>query len=457
MTPILEVTNFSYTYPDKEGPVFSEKISLAVAAGECVCLTGPSGCGKTTFLLAIQGLLRGGATEGNIRIADSTNVAVGLVFQNAESQILCTTVEDEVAFGPENLGLPADQIARRVQESLEAVGLSGFEKRNVEELSAGEQHRLTIASVLSLKPGLLLLDEPTCQLDAPGKERLMAVLKSLKQQGQALLVTDHDLTPYENIANRFIFLKNGHHHQEVNIPSPPQISYDRQKEESASSSEKKPAIVVEGLCVAGPASQNPLIFQDAQVTVYQGELIHLFGLNGAGKSTFLRCLVGFVTPEAGSIRIGGMNPPWPERLMGKVGFLSQNPQRQLFEDTVFAEVAFSLTRMKLSQPEINESVAEALALCDIPLLAEQSPLTLSFGEQHRVALASAIATHPEVLLFDEPFSGLDFLLRKRILDILSELRRVRGTTVLIASHDPLPLQNWADRRVVVEKGKLYAS
>ena len=453
MTPILEVINFSYTYPDKKAPVFSEKISLTVAAGECVCLTGPSGCGKTTLLLAIQGLLQGGETAGTIRITlTSRAVAVGMVFQNAEAQILCTTVEDEVAFGPENLGLRAEEIAPRIHESLESVGLSGFEKRNVEELSAGETHRLTIASVLSLKPGLLLLDEPTCQLDAPGKECLIAVLQSLKKQGQALLVADHDLNPYQDIANRFIFLKNGQSHRAI-ARSQSKLPHDK----NASHPKEKLAIVVDDLQVLGTAPDRPLIFQSAHVTVYQGELIHLFGLNGAGKSTFLRCLVGFVTPEAGTIQIAGISPPQPERMLGKVGFLSQNPQRQLFEDTVFAEVAFSLKRMRLSHQVINERVAESLALCDISLLAEQSPLTLSFGEQHRVALASAIACHPDVLLFDEPFSGLDFPLRKRILDILSELRQRQKTTVIIASHDPLPDKQWADRSVVVEPGKLYES
>jgi ATPase components of various ABC-type transport systems, contain duplicated ATPase len=453
MTPILEVTNFSYTYPDTEESIFSEGISFSVSAGECVCLTGPSGCGKTTLLLAIQGLLRGGEVGGSIKITgNSSTVAGGMVFQNAESQILCTTVEDEVAFGPENLGLPADEITGRVHESLAAVGLAGFEKRNVEELSAGETHRLTIASVLSMKPGLLLLDEPTCQLDGPGKERLMAVLQSLKKQGQALLVADHDLNPYQDIASRFIFLDNGQPHQTIAF-SQSNVSPGK----NASHPKEKPAIVVDDLQVLGSAPDRPLIFQSAHVTVYQGELIHLFGLNGAGKSTFLRCLVGFVTPEAGNIQIVGMNSPRPERMLGKVGFLSQNPQRQLFEDTVFAEVAFSLKRMGLSAQQIHEWVTEALSLCDISLLAERSPLTLSFGEQHRVALASAIACHPKVLLFDEPFSGLDFSLRKRILDILSELRQRQKTTVLIASHDRLPDKHWADRSVVVEQGKLYAS
>jgi energy-coupling factor transport system ATP-binding protein len=159
-------------------------------------------------------------------------------------------------------------------------------------------------------------------------------------------------------------------------------------------------------------------------------------------------------PDSGSIQAVGIENPRPTRLLGKLGFLFQNPQRQIFEDTVYEEVAFSLKRMGISKEEINKRVVEALTLCDISDLSDRPPLTLSFGEQHRVALASVIAPRPEALLLDEPFAGLDFAQRYRILRILSELRLQYGTTVLIASHDLLLEPHWADRILNLQEGKI---
>lgn len=165
----VEVVDLSYRYPGAGAEVL-RGISLFLKGGECICLTGPSGCGKSTLLLAISGLLKGGDLKGSCRAGNGDRTPpMGIVFQNAESQILSTTVEDEVAFGPMNLGLPAGETGKRVRTALQAVGLSGYETRNVEELSAGEKHRLTLASVLSMEPPVFLLDEPTAQLDRKGK------------------------------------------------------------------------------------------------------------------------------------------------------------------------------------------------------------------------------------------------------------------------------------------------
>jgi energy-coupling factor transporter ATP-binding protein EcfA2 len=191
--------------------------------------------------------------------------------------------------------------------------------------------------------------------------------------------------------------------------------------------------------------------------IHSGELIHLFGRNGAGKSTLLKCIAGLMTPDSGSIQAVGIEKPLPDRLLGKLGFLFQNPQRQIFEDTVYEEVAFSLKRMGMSKGEVKNRVMEALTFCDVSDLSDRPPLTLSFGEQHRVELASVIAPRPEVLLLDEPFAGLDFVQRHRILQILSELNQRYGTAVLIASHDLLPQPHWADRILNLKGGEIETS
>jgi energy-coupling factor transport system ATP-binding protein len=451
MNRALEMINFSYTYPEAPGPSVYDT-SLNVDEGECVCVTGPSGCGKTTLLMAVQGLLKTGQAGGAIRLRkNGWNLTVGMVFQNAETQILCNTVEDEVAFGPENLDRFS---AETVQDALWAVGLKGFEKRNVEQLSAGQKHRLTIASVISMEPGLLLLDEPTSQLDTEGKEKLMEVLKRLKERGHALLITDHNLDPFRFIADRFVFMESGHILRVTHDANTSLLSgLSRSVDEKTTSEVIGPlAIAVENLHLSG--INGTKLFNGVNMRIHQGELVHLFGRNGAGKSTLLRCIAGLVTPVSGSINVVGIKAPCPDRLLGKVGFLFQNPQRQIFEDTVYEEVAFSLKRMGISEEEIQRRVVEALTLCDVFDLRGRSPFTLSFGEQHRVALASVIAPWPGVLLLDEPFAGLDLAQRHRILHILTEVSRRYGTTVLIASHDLLPDPCWADRILKLQEGKI---
>ena len=197
---VLNIDGLGYRYPGASTPALTN-VSCAIKAGECICLTGDSGCGKTTLLLAIKGLLRGGSHSGTIKIAlpvsqDAWSVPVGLVFQKAESQILCTTVAEEVAFGPENLCAPPEEIDVRVRKALMSVGLDGCETRNVERFSAGQKQRLTIASVLSMNPSLLLLDEPTSQLDRQGKQELCTLLAGFKKQGYTIVMTEHDPRPF---------------------------------------------------------------------------------------------------------------------------------------------------------------------------------------------------------------------------------------------------------------------
>jgi len=449
MNPALQMINFSYTYPDTPVPSLYDA-SLNINEGECVCVTGPSGCGKTTLLMAIQGLLKAGNASGTMCLRkNGWNLDVGMVFQNAESQILCTTVEDEVAFGPDNLGLLSKE---GVQDSLCNVGLTGFEKRNVEQLSAGEKHRLTIASVISMEPGLLLLDEPTSQLDTDGKQKLMEILKRLKERGHALLITDHNLDPFRSIADRFVFMKSGHILGELFHDMNTLSLSKRVNQKIAPEVDGPLAIEVENLYLSGTNGTN--VFRGANMRIHRGELVHLFGQNGAGKSTLMKCIAGLMTLDSGSIQVVGIDTPRPDRLLGKVGFLFQNPQRQIFEDTVYEEVAFSLKRMGILKEETHRRVVETLTLCDVIDLSGRPPLTLSFGEQHRVALASVIAPRPEVLLLDEPFAGLDLAQRHRILHILSELKQRYGTTVLIASHDLLPEPHWADRVLNLQGGRV---
>lgn len=453
---LLEIKEFSYTYPGAAAPVF-DGVSLILRRGECLCLTGPSGCGKTTLLLAVKRLLRGGIRRGEIIMADrggdrSELQVAGLVFQNAESQILCTTVAEEIAFGPENLCVPPDQITRRVFQSLQSVNLTQYENRSVEQLSAGQKQRLTIASVLAMEARLLLLDEPTSQLDRQGKEELFIVLKSLKQQGFSFLIAAHDLEPLREIVDRTLLLNKGTVRELREERSLKTAATQRGTSSRRDANRDGLALVCRDLCFSYPETGK--VLENINLAIFRGERIHLSGRNGAGKSSLLRCLVGMETPDSGEVMIAGLRAPQPASLLGKVGLLVQNPTRQLFEDTVAAEVAFSLKKLSRPAGELTKTVAETLITCEIRHLAERAPLTLSFGEQHRVALAAVLAPRPEVLLLDEPFAGLDGEQQQRLLEILAGLPERFGTTVIIASHDPLPSPLWADRELRIEEGFL---
>ena len=460
---MLVVKSLSYTYPGSGAPALSD-VSLGARAGECVCITGPSGCGKTTLLLAMKGLLHAGTLQGEVAVdvpgasGEHLRTDVGLVFQNAESQILCSTVAEEVAFGPENLCVPPHEIRERIRGALEDVRLTGFESRNVERLSAGQKHRLAIASVLSMRPRVLLLDEPTSQLDATGKSELAAVLRHLKTLGYVLVIVEHNLEPFGELADRYLVMENGRI-LEVSDRIPPRYAQSRSPGAAPDAPRRAgagrgdvPCVVAEDLCLSYPGVGE--VLRGVGLAISRGERVHLHGQNGSGKSTLLACVAGAIEPDSGSIRVAGRKVTGRNGLFGTVGYLFQNPQRQLFENTVFEEVAFSLKRLRLPEPAVHRHVMDALEVCEASHLAARLPLSLSFGEQHRVALASVIAPRPAVLLLDEPFSGLDLAQRHRLLEILARWNEKESTTVLIASHDPLPARGWPDRVLTLEGGAL---
>ena len=455
---ILKIDGLNYSYPGAAIPALTD-VSCAIRAGDCVCLTGDSGCGKTTLLLAIKGLLRGSKYKEAIRITvppgdDGASTPIGLVFQNAESQILCTTVVEEVAFGPENLCVAPEEIALRIHSSLRAVGLAGYETRHVEQFSAGQKQRLTIASVLSMNPTLLLLDEPTSQLDSTGKKDLCDLLADFKNHGYTIIMAEHDPRPFMSIIDSYIPIAGGVVGTATSAVPDAGRYKPRPTAAAQSVAERQTSVVIDAhdVCLSYPETGAAL--QQVNLKVMRGERIHLFGSNGAGKSSLLRCLTGLETPDSGIVELAGIANPRPEHLPGKVGIMFQNPSRHLFAESVYDEVAFTPDRMGVSPLESARVVSEALSLCGIRHLADRAPLTLSFGEQHRVALATVVAPQPEVLLLDEPFAGLDFPQRLALLDILAEMPGRYGTTIVIASHDELPDPTWADRSLNLSGGQL---
>lgn len=211
-------------------------------------------------------------------------------------------------------------------------------------------------------------------------------------------------------------------------------------------------IGLDRVCFSRPNGRQ--VISDLSLSIKDGERVHIWGTNGTGKSTLFKVITGLLRPDSGSLNVLGLSEPRPESLRGKVGLLLQNPVRQLFEDTVYAEVAFALKRRGLSADEIEARAINALSVCDVLHLRNRSPLTLSYGEKHRVTLASMIALEPRVLLLDEPFSGLDFAFRYKMLDILRDYGRLHGCAIAITSHDPMIDPDWADSSYTLQNGRL---
>lgn len=444
MNPLLEIRGLSYSHPGAARPAF-QGIDLTLGAGQCLCLTGPSGCGKTTLLRAVMGLAPGIGLSGELR----RPAGAGMVLQNLDAQLLCTTVADEAAFAPQNLGLGPAEVTARVRAALEAVGLSGLEDRNVDELSSGQKARLCLASVLTMDPGLLILDEPCGQIDRAGRKAMVLALAALKAKGHALLIAEHNLPALAGLPDGYLQLDG--EGRPLRQSTEPPANGVSPAEPWPDAPPGQPVLEARGLHLEGPA--GPLL-NGLNLSLGAGQCLHLTGPNAAGKTSLLRCLCGALRPGRGRVLLQGWALPSPGGALGSLGVLFQNPARQLFEDSVEDEVGFSLKRMGLDKDQIRRRTAEALAMCEAEHLAGRPPLTLSFGEQHRVALAAALAPRPRVLLCDEPLSGLDMGQRRRVLSALARFGARHGSALLIASHDPLPQPGWAGGGMRLAEGRL---
>jgi energy-coupling factor transporter ATP-binding protein EcfA2 len=431
--------------PGSDSPLLT-RVDLGLRAGECAVLTGPTGSGKSTLLRAIAGIpASGGRLTGRIAIEGRP----ALLFQNVETQLLFTTVDEEVASGPLHAGAAPEQVRRRTARALAQVGLEGFERRAVDALSAGEKQRVVLAALLALEPALLLLDEPTSALDEGARERLVEVLAELRRRGHAIIVADHVLEPFRQLADRWWLLAEGRLTEvatcppEARVPAspPPPLEHP-----------ERDAVRCEDLAVCDASGRT--LLRAVSLRVRRGERVLVSGPNGSGKTTLLRAIAGLLPPSAGRVCRAPASSPGDPAWWRGIGLLFQSPQRNLFERTVAEEVAFALRRMGRPPAAVRQRVEQVLELCALARQRDRSPLRLSFGEQHRVALASVLAPEPELLLLDEPFSGLDSEARVRLLEVLAREQDRLGSALLFAVHDEKPLRGWAHRCVRLEAGRM---
>ena len=458
-------------------------VDLDIAPGERVLVLGPSGSGKSTLMGGLAGLL-GGAEEGEASgslTVDGVSPAdargrVGLLMQDPEAQVVLARVGDDVAFGMENLGVPREEIWPRVEESLSAVGLDVPLDHSTTELSGGQKQRLAMASILAMGPGLLLLDEPTANLDPSGVAEVRDVVASVVERtGATLVVVEHRVDVWASLVDRVIVVADGR----IAADGPLRQVLEEQgealrergiwlpgddvaaevgpvPEPAPASSEAAPIARVTDLTIG--YDQDAPVRSGIDLTLERGVSTCIVGANGAGKSTFALTLAGLLKPIAGTVEVetsdGTRGDPheWSSKqLLGRMSMVFQEPEYQFLASTVAEELAIGPRAAGMSEEEITPLVEEHMEALGLTKLARANPMTLSGGEKRRLSVATALISAPELLILDEPTFGQD---RGTWLGLVRLLRAAlaRGVTLVSITHDPAFVAAMGQR--VVDLGSL---
>jgi energy-coupling factor transport system ATP-binding protein len=517
---MIDVRDVRYTYPPHllgESPThILNGVSFYVEPGQCVALVGPNGSGKSTLCLSIAGLaprLTSGTLTGAIRIEDrdpqseppgALTGLVGLVMQDPAGQLFNPTVEEEIAWGLENLGIPPAEIGLRINRALEMVGLAHLPLRQPPHtLSGGEQKRLILAAVLAMEPRILILDEPAGGLAPLARREMVEVLTRLRAElNLAILMVESDADVVAAMADHMLVLQEGH----IVVDGPTAEVFGRLERERfpgipfPSAAEFARAVTAAGgphfdalrlsevvahtrrysLDIHADSPPSPLpaaqgdsafsleavafayepsheVLHGINLTVPRRQFAALTGDNGAGKTTLARHLIGLLRPTSGIVRVLGQDaaPQSIGQLARKVGFGFQNPELQIFSPTVRDEISFGPRNLGLAGPALDSAVNDALERFNLLLVASHPPAVLSFSARRMVALASIAAMQTPILVLDEPTVGLDAVGQRRVMEWLSACHQA-GTTILLITHDMELVARYAERVIVLEAGRIAA-
>ena len=522
----ISLQDVTFTY---EGDVVALKnLNLTAHRGEFVVVLGANGAGKSTLCYVLSGIvpyIYGGRRKGLVSVAGLdpwdeplyvTAQRCGVLMQDPEVQLFMPTLRAELAFGPANLGIPREEIQRRSQAALSLMRLNGLEERNPRDLSGGQKQRAALASVLTMDPQVLILDEPTSQLDPAGRWEVSEAIERLKRIGDLTIVmTTHETEEILHLADQLLVLDRG---ETVVQGAPTQVF--SQPEEIESAGVKIPALIslqsrllqetgqglesvdshpihltapeiadrlgqaiLSGSLVAQSGAlsppkpvtvQGPVILEARDLTVRypgpprvtaldgvnlqirQGEMIGVVGQNGSGKSTLVKCFVGLLRPARGEVLFRGESIrklPVGE-MARRVGLVLQNPDYQLFTASCREEVAFGLRNLGVPPQEIDRQVEAALQMVGLSEMAELFPFRLSFGDRRKLAVAATIALNPQVLILDEPTTAQDHRGRYQLADLARRFHDENQGTVLMITHDVDLIAHYAERLIVLHEGRV---
>jgi energy-coupling factor transporter ATP-binding protein EcfA2 len=518
----ISIRNLTYTYPN--GTRALEGIDLQVRQGEYLAIMGPNGAGKTTLCLFLNGVvphITGGRVRGRVKVMGLDTFEqhvyemaqhVGMVLQDPEAQLFTSSVLSEVAFAAENLGYPRETILERVAWALGVVRLQELERRTPAQLSGGQKQRLSVASGLVVQPQLMVLDEPTSQLDPLGSREVFSVLRTLnKELGLTIVLATHKSEQVAAFADRVVVLAQGRllgqgtprqvfgqvdllDRIHVQVPAVTRVEFtipdclsgdglsttlaegrarlnallaegklrvhmERRGHPKDPAAEKRrpdqPACIdVQDIRYTYPRTETPAL-DGVSFRVYPGEFVGLIGQNGAGKTTLMKIILGLLHPSKGRVLVGAEDVAQtsPARLARRIGLVLQNPDTQLFDLSAAEEVAFGPRNCGLGETEVEVRVEQALRAVGLWEKREEYPFNFSFGDRRKLSVAAVAAMHPEVLIFDEPTTGQDYRGRYELADIARQLNR-SGTTVIMITHDMDLVAEYTARLVVMGEGRI---
>ena len=492
--PIVEVEGLTFRYRRATEPAIRD-VSLTVSAGEVVLVAGPSGCGKSTLIRAINGLIPhaySGDLTGTVRVdGQSTSElklrdlarTIGTVLQDPAKQIVGAMVESELAFGPENMGTPREEIRERIREVAEQAGIQKLLGRETSALSGGERQLLAVAGILMLRPRVFVVDEPLANLDPATAERLLTLLRTLADQGSAIVIVEHrveeclDLRP-----DRVLYLEAGvtRYLGEVNgfldiadpesVKLPFEVVVDRVA--AGSPDEELPATILAERGATPNEGTARLEFQGVTAALGGHEILHgvdarfgpretvaVLGPNGSGKTTMFRTAMRLLQVTGGAVLVDGASiaDKRTTDLVETFGYVFQSPSQMLFNRTVVDELLFgprTLGHDEATFDELIDDVLRRTSLADLEDIRERPPLAMSFGQQKRLALAIALALRPSTLILDEPSAGQD---HRTAQIFMSEVTAIPGLESLyFVTHDVDLALTHADRILLFRDGRVIA-
>lgn len=505
----VEFQNLTFTYEGADQPALKD-IDLTVSPGEIILITGPAGSGKTTLCCCINGLVphfHEGDLIGDVLVREHNTrrsrvgglaSLVGMVFQDPESQLVTNSVADEVAFGPENFGIPREEINQRVANALGATRLEGYDEREPHTLSGGEQQACVIAAVYAMQPEIYVMDEPLANLDPEGKAKVLRVVVELaKQRGKTLVLVEHALEevlplvdrvivvdkgqivrdgPVEEILEAgdipFVFTRPpvarlGEKYGLTPLPLSSQDFYEKfqarynvdniQWEDSSQKDFKvgMQVIKIEDISFSYNKSANNQreALRNISLSVGAGEMVAILGRNGSGKTTLVRHIIGLLQPDAGKVVVlnkdVALTPTY--ELARDVGFCFQNPNHQIVSFNVRDEIIFGLKAHGIDPGEYDSRIQKALEFVNMLDYIDVEVFDLGIGQKKRITLASVLSLEPEILIVDEPTTGQDPRMVQEIFEIIKRLND-SGTTVLIITHQIDYAAAYAKRAVVLDEG-----
>nr|WP_315103018.1 ABC transporter ATP-binding protein [uncultured Catonella sp.] len=464
---MIEFQKVYFSYKDGDSSI--KDISFSIKPGECIILCGKSGSGKSTILRAVSGLapvFYEGTLQGKIEVdkripaeleSEERAKLFGVVFQDPRSQFFMNTVQDEICFAAENIGIPSNKIKEMLNEISAFIGIEELLSRNIDELSSGQKQKVAIASSLILQPKVLILDEPTSNLDVQGTKILIEIIKKIKEKGISVIISEHRLDSFKEVADRFLYINKGKL-EEIWTKN----EFENLNDERLAGIGLRPKTVVKNINNNIEDDKEPLLdiqslsfhykktnsgIDNINLKLYKGEVVSLLGNNGAGKTTLCRVISGLLREKTGTIKYKGKISNC--KLRNKFCyFVMQDADYQLYSDSVSGEVALG----KKVTEKLKQDLTESLNTFKLMELKDRHPASLSGGEKQRVILASAYYSDADIYILDEPTSGMDgdgLCAIIRWVKLLSE----KGKVVIIITHDLLLAEATSNKFIYLEEGE----